>query len=108
MSAESAFYLHAVYYLRPCPAFWRLQYEHRPARTGRDAFSSSIELNLFDLGDYLVERCSHLLMHRLRFVSLDYVRCVAVATEELLQFLLADPGKHRRVGDLVAVEVKDR
>ena len=36
------------------------------------------------------------------------MRIVAVAAQQLRQFLPADAGQHRRVGDLEAVEMKDR
>ena len=41
-------------------------------------------------------------------VPLDEVRRVAVAAEELLQLLVADPGEDAGIGDLVAVQVQDR
>src|SRR5262249_61530306 len=41
-------------------------------------------------------------------VSFDEVRRVAVAAQELLQLLVADPGQHGRVGNLVAIEMEDR
>ena len=36
------------------------------------------------------------------------MRCVAVAAEQLVEFLTADAGEHGRIGDLVAVQVQDR
>ena len=47
-------------------------------------------------------------MHHPRIVALDEVRCVAVAAEQLVEFLTADAGEHGRIGDLVAVQVQDR
>ncbi len=41
-------------------------------------------------------------------MSLDEVRLVAHALEELLQFVLRDAGEEAGVGDLVAVEMEDR
>ena len=38
----------------------------------------------------------------------DPVDAVAVALEQARQLVVADPGEHRRVGDLVAVQVQDR
>src|SRR4026207_754685 len=104
MGSAACLDLFPIYNLRPCPAFGRLQNDHWPARARFDPPGPGIGLNLLDLGDDLVECRSHLLVHLLRFISLDKVWCIAVATEELLQFLTADPAKHRRVGDLVAIE----
>jgi hypothetical protein len=61
-----------------------------------------------DLGENRIEGCRHLLVHGRRLLALDEVGLVAVALEQALQLLVADPCKHRRVGDLVAVEVQDR
>src|SRR5450759_3321829 len=41
-------------------------------------------------------------------MALDEVGCPPVATKQLLQFLAADAGEDRRVGNLVAVEMQDR
>ena len=42
-----------------------------------------------------------------RVVSLDEMGRVAVAAHQGVQFLVADAGQHRGVGDLVAVQVQD-
>ena len=52
-------------------------------------------------------RGGHQLVHRLRLVPLDEIRRVAVAAEQLIQLLMADPRENARIGDLVAVEVQD-
>ena len=41
-------------------------------------------------------------------MSLDEIWRVAVAAEKVVQFLMADAGQHRRIGDLVAIEMQDR
>jgi hypothetical protein len=41
-------------------------------------------------------------------VPFDEMRGVAVAPQQLVQLLVADPGEHGGIGDLVAVEVEDR
>jgi hypothetical protein len=46
----------------------------------------------------------HLAGHR----PLDEVRRVAVAAQQPDQLVLGDPGQHRRIGDLVPVQVQDR
>src|SRR5215472_13541863 len=40
-------------------------------------------------------------------MSLDEIRRVAVAAEQMIQLFMADPGENGGIGDLVAVEVKD-
>ena len=67
-----------------------------------------VRLDALDLADDGVQRRRHQLVHRFGVVALDEIRGVAVAAEQLVQFLVADPGQERRVGDLVAVEVQDR
>ena len=47
-------------------------------------------------------------MDQRRIVALDEMRFVAVTPHQLGQFLAADARQHRRVGDLEAVEMKDR
>ena len=61
-----------------------------------------------DVGEDGVERRGHQPVHHPRIVTLDEMRCVAVAAEELVEFLTADAGEHGRIGDLVAVQVQDR
>src|SRR5215831_20543206 len=41
-------------------------------------------------------------------MSLDEIRRVAIAAEQLIQLLMADAGEDAGVGNLVAVEVQDR
>ena len=98
----------AVDHLGAGPALGRLEDDHRPARPLGDAPLAGVGLDAPDLGDDLVERLGHELVHRLRLVPLDEVGRVAVAAQELLQLLAADPGQDGRVGDLVAVQVEDR
>ena len=47
-------------------------------------------------------------MHDGRDIAFHVVRLIAVATQQVGQFLAADAGEYRRIGDLVAVEMKDR
>ena len=56
----------------------------------------------------VVEHSGQLLVDGRRVVSLDEVRLVAHALEELLQLVLRDAGEEAGVGDLVAVQVEDR
>ena len=47
-------------------------------------------------------------MHHRRIVAFDEMRLIAVAADQLGQFLAADTRQHRRICDLEAVEMKDR
>ena len=65
-------------------------------------------LDLADAAERLVERRRHLLVHGARLIALDEDRRVAIALEQIRELLGADAGEHRRIGDLVAVEMQDR
>jgi hypothetical protein len=47
-------------------------------------------------------------MHRRTIVAFDKVGLPAVASEKLLQLLMLNAGKNRRIADLVSVQVEDR
>ena len=62
-----------------------------------------------DLVERRVERGGHLLVHRRRVVALDEVAARSRSpSSSASQLVVGDAGQHRRVGDLVAVEVQDR
>ena len=107
--AEGAFGRQAVDLFRAGPALGRAEDDHRPERALLEAVGARRRSgSIVNLGDDLVERGGHQLVHRLGIVALDEIGLVAVAAEQLVQFLVADARQHRRVGDLVAVEVQDR
>ena len=108
----------AVDVVRTGPALRGAEYDHRPGRprvipTGRPRL---------DVGDVV----QHVVQQRreapvrigVRVVrrggvggvvgDLEEIRLVAVADHQGPQFVLGDAGQHRRIGDLVAVEVQDR
>ena len=97
-----------VHRLRARPALRRAQHDHRPARPLGSALDAGGALD----GGYLlhdgVEHLGHAPVHRLRLVAVDPVDGVAVALEQRRQLVVADPCEHRRVGDLVPVQVQDR
>ena len=61
-----------------------------------------------DLADHVVEGRGHQLVHRRRIGPPHHPRLVSVAAEELAKLLVPDARQHRRVGDLVAVQVEHR
>src|SRR5262249_9133968 len=65
-------------------------------------------LDLGDRVESLVQRTGEHLVHGVRIVAFHQVGLVAVPGEQVGQLVVADPCQHRRVGDLVPVEVQDR
>ncbi len=96
----------AVHFLRTRPAFRRAQDEHRPLRTLGHAVLASCPLDFRDLVERLVESCRERLVHPHRLVTRHDDRPPAVALEQRDQLAFRDPGEHRRVRDLVAVELE--
>ena len=101
----------AVDEFRPRPAFRRAENDHRPAwplRRRRRAVRSGVVLYPADARQDAVEGLGQPLVNERRIVALNEVRLVAVAAQQLGEFVAADAREHRRVGDLEAVEVQDR
>ena len=98
----------AVDLFRTSPSLGRAQHDHRPAGAFAETILACIGLDAPDVADDRVERGGHQLVHGLWLIPLDEVRGVAITSEQVVQFLVADPGQDARIGDLVAVEVKDR
>ena len=98
----------AVHVLRPGPALGRAQHKRGPARPLGVTVGAGPPLYVLDLGDDRVERGGELLVHDLGVVALDDVDVVPVPGEQRLELLMRYPGRDRRVGDLVPVEVQDR
>ncbi len=94
--------------LGPVQPLGRAHHDHRPARPAGIAVGPRMVLDRLDLGDDRIEGRCHQLVHDRRVVALDEIRLVAVAHEQLLELVVADPRQHGRVGDLVAVQVQDR
>ena len=86
----------AVDLLRAGPALGRAQHDHRPARAFRETILTRVGLDALDFADDRVQRGGHQLVHLLRLVALDEIRRVAIAAEELVQLLVADPGENGR------------
>src|SRR5580704_5907296 len=96
---------------RSRPTLGRAEDDHRPARTlwaCRISAGARSALNLANLRQNRIERSGQTLMHDRRIVALDEMRIVAVAAQQLRQLLAADASQHRWIGDLEAVEMKDR
>ena len=107
MRPPGPFHLVALDLLGSGPALGRAQHDHRPARANRGVRLARGFLVRADVGDGLVQRRGHGLMHHRRLTAFDEVRLVAVADEQRLQLLVADPRQNGRIRDLVAVEIQD-
>ena len=94
--------------LRPGPALRRAQHDERPARPCGAPVDARRPLDRRDLLDDRVEHLGHPPMHRGRLVAVHPVHRVTAALQQRGQLVVADPGEHGRVRDLVAVQVQDR
>ena len=108
MGAERPLGGQAVDLLRARPPLRCAQHDHRPPRPGCLTVLAGAPLDLGDLVENLVERRRHQLVHLLGVRSLHESRRVAVTLEQGPQLLGFDPGEHRRIGDLVPVQVQHR
>jgi len=95
----------AVDLLRARPALRRAQHDHRP-------LAARAALHRGDPVQRLVEPRREALVHAQRVLAVeaagDEDRLVAAALHQRNQLALRDPGEHRRVRDLVAVQMQDR
>ena len=98
----------AVDLFRARPALGGAEHDHRPARAFRETVATRVGLDALDLGDDLVERGCHELVHLFRLVPLDEIGRVPISAKKLVQLLMADPSQDAGIGDLVAVQVEDR
>ena len=101
----------AVDEFRPRPSLGRAKDDHGPARTlhgCRLALCPGLALKVANARQDRIERAGKALMHDVRIVAFDEMRFVAVAAQQIGQLRPSDPRQHRRIGDLVAVEMQDR
>ena len=98
----------AVDLLGTGPALRRAQHDHRPDRAFRESIPSRVGLDVVDLADHCFESGRHELVHRARLMPFDEMGRISVATKKRFKLVMTDPRQHRRIGDLIAVEVQDR
>ncbi|GCB44069.1 hypothetical protein SNL152K_1354 [Streptomyces sp. NL15-2K] len=108
MGTPGALHRHPVDLGRPGPALRGAQHDQRPARALGRAVLPRGALELGDPVQSAVHSLGHGAVHGHRVVAGDVDRVVAVAAQQLVEFAFRQPGQHRRVGDLVAVQVQDR
>ena len=93
---------------RSGPALGGAQDDHRPGPVPPFGMLAVLDADLADDVQGDVERLRQLAVDVGRVVAGDRQDLVPVALEQLDQLVLRDAGEHRRIGDLVAVEVEDR
>ena len=71
----------AIDLLRTRPSLRGAQHDHGPTRTLLGAILPRIGPRVLDVSHDAFERGSHELVHFVRLMSLDKVRCIAIATE---------------------------
>ena len=86
--APGPFHLLPVHHLRSSPALRGPEDQHGPARTVCLSLFPSPFLDTPDIGEYLVQRRGHLLVHRKGVVPFEVVRRVSVSHKQRLQFFL--------------------
>ena len=108
--AEGALDLLPVDDLRAGPALGGAEHDHRPARRlpGRGRAGRRGVADLRDPVEHGVERLGELPVHHGGVVARDLERLPAPALDQRAQLLVRQARQHRRVRDLVAVEMQDR
>src|SRR5437016_3110018 len=76
----------------------------RQSRTTR----ARVVLDCLDFGQGAIEGGGHELVHELGFGAFHEVRLVAISGEQVGQLLVSEPAEHRRIRDLVPVQVQER
>jgi hypothetical protein len=105
---ERAFHFQAIHFLRPRPAFRRLEDNHRPARTRGVFFVPRIRLNSPNVLNGLFQGRGHEFVHLFRLVAFHKVRRPAAAAKKLFQFIRLNARQDGRVGNFVAIEMQNR
>ena len=115
--APRAFHRQPVDLRRAGPALRRPQHDHRPALAVRLAgfqltrpvsAGPGLVLDAADPGNRRVERRCHLQMGNVAAIAGDIGGLVAVPAQQRVELAAGQPGQHRRISDLPAVEVQDR
>ena len=97
---------------RAGPAFRAAQHDRRPRRPALQGAGRRGGLDVRDPVQHLVQHAGEPGVGLPRVLAVeadgDHERLVAVAAQQRDQLVLGDAGQHRRVGDLVPVQVQDR
>jgi hypothetical protein len=108
MGAPKALHLFAIDFLRARPALWAPQHDHRPARAAAYLAAAGKDLNGADAVEHFIERARHLFVHLFGIAALDEEGIVTITRQKLPYFFIRHAAHNGRIGNLVAVEMKDR
>ena len=108
MRAERAFDLISVYILWACPSLRGTEHDHWPFRSCRIIIFSCVFLDLLDLIHNLIQCICHFPVHLHRIVALYKIWFPATSVKEMLQFLMRNTRKNRRIADLISIQMQDR
>ena len=103
-----AFDLQAVECLGSGPPLRAAQHDEGPAGHGITAAGSGILADRSDAVERPVQRMRHARVHRLVLLARDDQRIIAKARDEGVQLIVGHAAEDGGIGDLVAVQVKDR
>ena len=89
------------------PTLGRDEDYHRPARPFRHIFLSRVLPYAAYVLDDGIEGLGKSLMHRVRILPFDNIRCPTVSAEEFCKLLLRNAGEDRRVRDFVTIQMQN-
>ena len=108
VSAEGPFDRDSIDFFRTCPTLRRAQDDHRPHGHAGSFSFPRILLNRLNFVHNRVERVRHLLMDSFGLVAFNEKGLVPIPGVKLYQIIVRHAARYSRVGDFVAIEMKDR
>ena len=97
----------AIHKLRSCPALGRAHDQHRPRWARRRTLFARSFLNGCDAIQHGLKYRRGLLVQNHRIVTLKRERLVSITAHQFFEFGVRNPRQHGRIGDLIAIQVKD-
>ena len=97
----------SVHFLRAGPALGCPQHDHGPDGSGGIILFPGMLLDVPNPFDHGVHGFRHLPVHRHGIVPFHKEGLPAAAVEEIHDLLMAHAGEHRRIGNLISVQMKD-
>src|SRR6516165_10186274 len=98
----------AINFFRARPALGCAKHDLWPSGAFGGIVVTCIRFYALNFVDVLIQGGGHQLMHLFRFMPLDEIGRVAIASEQLIQLLMADAGENTGICNLVAVQMEDR
>ena len=107
--SPKALNLQAIYFLGAGPALGAAEHNHRPSGAlGRLPSVAPCFLDRTNALNCLLQDVGHPPVHQLGLVTFDEQGFVAIPGKELTDLFVVHPAEYGRVGNLVAVKMKDR